>query len=132
VPTPERRARARVEFDDLAWDEDLAGASDTARELAARTRARLEREGQPINELRPCETEGPQGTSLPGCVKAYLPPPDGRWGIVYRIARRRDEPTFLAAVAFGPRHPPSSTRQPSVYARAHRRLRSQRGGGRDS
>jgi hypothetical protein len=122
VPTPARRARARVEFDELAWNEDLAGASDTAREIARQARARLERDGQPINDLLPCQAEGPQGTSLPACVKAYQPPPDGPWGIVYRIARRPAEPTFLAAIAFGQRHPTAGTRQPSVYARAHRRL----------
>ena len=127
MPTPTRRGRARVVFDDLAWNEDLAAASVAAREVATQTRVRLKRDGQSVDELVPCQTEGPEGTSLPDCVKAYLPPPDGPWGIVYRIARCPDEPTFLAVVAFGLRHPPTaSTRQPSVYARAHRRLHPQR------
>ena len=125
MATSGRRARARVEFDDLAWNADLAGASAAAREVATHARTRLEAEGQPIDELRPCQTDGPEATSLPGCVKAYQPPPDGPWGIVYRIARRPGEPTFLAVIAFGQRHPSASTRQPSVYARAHRRLHRQ-------
>lgn len=126
MATSDRRAHARVEFDDLAWNEDLAGASASAREVANQARARLKAQGQPIDQLRPCQTDGPQGTNLPGCVKAYQPPPDGPWGIVYRIARRAGEPTFLAVIAFGQRHPSGAARQPSVYARAHRRLHRQR------
>jgi hypothetical protein len=90
--------------------------------VASAIRAALERDGQPISELRKCQAEGPQ-TSLPGCVKAYVPAPAGAWGLVFLIAR---DPVSGALVldhlAFGPRHPPTNSRRPSVYQIAHARL----------
>jgi hypothetical protein len=35
--------------------------------------------------------KGRDGTSLPGCVKTYLPWPTGRWGVVFEF--RLDEDT---------------------------------------
>lgn len=117
------RALARVEFDELAWAEDIAAASRSARVVAQQQRKRLEREGQPVADLRACDAEGRDGTNLAGCVKAYLPPPDGPWGAVFRFARRENGTVYLLVIAFGLRHPPARSRQPSVYQRAHRRLR---------
>lgn len=122
MPPSGRRALARVEFDELAWSEDIAAASRSARIVAEQQRKRLEREGQPVAGLRACDAEGTDGTSLPGCVKAYLPPPDGPWGAVFRFAKREDGRPYLLVIAFGLRHPPTKSRQPSVYQRAHRRL----------
>lgn len=122
MPSSGRRALAPVEFDQLAWSEDLSAASSSARVVAEQQRERLVRASQPVADLRPCDAEGPDGTSLPGCVKAYLPPPDGPWGVVFRFARREDGTLYLLVIGFRLRHPPARSRQPSVYQRAHRRL----------
>ncbi len=120
--TEPRAGFARVAFDELAWQRDLAGASPAARRVAQTIRARLERDGQPINQLRACQAEGPQ-TSLPGCVKTYVPAPAGAWGLVFLIARDpRSDALFLDHLAFGVRHPPANSRRPSVYQIAHDRL----------
>ena len=74
-----------------------------------------------MSSLRRCAEEGPDGTRLPSCVKVYLPPPAGPFGMVFRIAR--DETgTKLALLAFGMRHPPRHSNAPSVYWLADRRL----------
>lgn len=117
---PARRFAAVV-FDETAWSEDLRNATDAARAIATRTRRRLEREGQPIDALLLCDAEGSDGTSLPGCAKTYIPPPSGRWGLVYLIARNESDRLRLDHVAFGLRHPPRGRRR-SVYQIAHRRL----------
>jgi hypothetical protein len=46
----------------------------------------LERDGAPIEQLRACHAEGRDGTRLGGCLKLYVPPPAGPWGIVFRFA----------------------------------------------
>ena len=117
------RRFAAVVFDETAWSEDLRNATDVARAIATRTRRRLEREGQPIDALLACDAEASDGTSLPGCVKAYIPPPAGRWGLVYLIARNQSGRLRLDHVAFGVRHPPRG-RRASVYQIAHQRLRA--------
>ena len=120
APRP-RLVRAPVVFDAEAWAEDLQPAS--GREVAVDSRARLEREGQPVSELRACDAEGRDGTRLAGCLKVYLPPPAGPWGFVFLLGRSTDGgPARLEFLAFGLRHPPEGTRRPSVYAIAHRRL----------
>jgi len=70
--------------------------------------------------LRRCE-EGRDGTRLPICVKVYLPPPAGPFGMVFRIARD-NVGTKLTLLAFGVRHPPRHSNAPSVYRLAHWRL----------
>jgi len=121
VSSPPRPGYARVRFDEAAWAEDLARARPEARSAARQTREELERTGQLVADLKPCLPEAPDGTRLPGCTKAYVPSPDGPWGLVYRVAV--DETgAFLAHLAYGLRHPPAESRQPSVYAVADRRL----------
>jgi hypothetical protein len=112
---------ARVVFDESAWQEDVRNATDAASKIAEQTRARLERHGQPIDALLACSAEGPENTSLPGCVKVYIPPPAGPWGLVYLIARDEEGRLHLDHLAFGLRHPPTG-RRASVYQIAHRRL----------
>ncbi len=124
--TPSGRKHAAVAFDEAAWSEDMRNATDAAREIAARRRAQLERDGQPIDELRACDSEGSDRTSLPGCVKVYIPPPYGPWGLVYLIARDDDGRLRLDHLAFGLRHPPRA-RRASVYQVAHERLNSKTG-----
>lgn len=121
---PESRGPVRVPvtFDDARWAQDLARASTEAAEVARVARRRMERDGANLIELRPCDPEGRDGTRLGGCVKLYLPPPAGPWGLV--LAPTRDPATgrvLLDVVAFGPRHPPEG-RRVSVYQLAHQRL----------
>ncbi|MGH8301030.1 MAG: hypothetical protein ACRET5_06125, partial [Steroidobacteraceae bacterium] len=74
-----------VRFDGPAWEEDLARSTDAGRRAAVLARGRFEAEGIDRAELRPCDPEARDGTRLPGCVKAYLPPPAGRFGMVFRF-----------------------------------------------
>lgn len=121
-----KRGFAPVAFDELAWQEDLRAANRSARRIATETRARLEREGQVIDALFACDTEARDGTSLPGCVKVYLPPPGGPLGLVYRLARNKQGRLCLDHLAFGVRHRPGGkTKAPTVYEIAHRRLHDQ-------
>ena len=67
-------AHFRVDFDDATFAEDLEHtSSDTGRELAQRERDKLTAEGLPPDQLKRCDTEARDGTSLPGCVKIYIP-----------------------------------------------------------
>lgn len=113
-------ARFEVRFDDEAFAEDLAHATIAGQAVAREARTRIERDGLVPSETRPCLAEGPDGTSLGGCVKTYLPPPDGRWGLVMRLARA-GEKVVLYHLALGVRHPDRPW-QPSVYQVAHGRL----------
>lgn len=118
-----RPGHAPVVFDDEPWVEDLRRAGERGRAAAVEARARLERDGQLISQLRACDEEGRDGTRLPACLKVYLPPPDGPWGFVFLLSRSTGGgPVRLEYLAFGPRHPPGGSRRASVYAFAHRRL----------
>lgn len=117
-----KRGYAPVAFDELAWREDLRRAAGSAPRIAEETRSRLEREGQAVNALFACGEEARDGTSLPGCVKVYLPPPGGPLGLVYRLAKGRDGRLYLDHLAFGVRHHPPGSGAQTVYELAHRRL----------
>jgi hypothetical protein len=119
---PIKRGFAHVAFDELAWHEDLRQATGSAKRIGEETRSRLEREGQAINALFACDPEGRDGTSLPGCVKVYLPPPGGPLGLVFRLAKGKDRRLYLDHLAFGVRHLPAGSRGATVYQLAHRRL----------
>ena len=69
-----------------------------------------------------CDEDARDGTSLPGCVKVYLPPPAGPLGLVYQIARNKQGRLYLDHLAFGVRHHPPGSRAETVYQLAHRRL----------
>jgi len=112
-----------VVFDEAAWSEDLLRASASARRVATEARSQFETDGVSIAQLKACEPEGPAGTRLRHCVKAYLPAPDGPHGMVFEIERIGGRLRLLYA-AFGLRHPGPEMRQPSVYEVAHRRLSS--------
>jgi hypothetical protein len=83
APSP-RPGHVRVGFDEGLWAEDLERASKRARGIARETRARLESHGQYLGALRRLEPAGPLG--LPNCAKTYLPPPNGKWGMVFQAA----------------------------------------------
>jgi hypothetical protein len=116
-----KTGHAPVAFDENAWSEDLRNGTDSGRTAATKRRSRLEQDGQPIDELLGCRDEAQDGTSLGGCVKTYVPWPDGPWGIVYLIARDETGRLSLDHLAVGLRHPPAG-RRASVYEIAHRRL----------
>ncbi len=99
-------------------------ASAAGRTVAGAGRREFEARGVPINQLKPCDAEGSDGTQLPNCVKVYLPAPDGPHGMVFEIVRIEGRLQSLFA-AFGLRHPGDLVRQPSVYRIAHRRLHQQ-------
>jgi hypothetical protein len=111
-------------FDEVAWDEDMTRASRAGRAAAAAVRGEYETAGVPIAALQACDPEGPGGTQLRRCVKVYVPAADRPHGMVFEITRDSSGRLRLAYAAFGLRHPPSQSRQPSVYEVAHRRLSS--------
>jgi hypothetical protein len=96
-------------------------ASAAARAVADDARREFEDRGIAIDQLKPCDAEGPDGTALPNCVKVYLPPPVGPHGMVFEIVRINGQLQALFA-AFGLRHAGPGVRQPPVYKVAHRRL----------
>lgn len=110
-----------VTFDDAALAEDLAHTSAPGRAVALHARRQLAAHGIPAARLRPCLSEGRDGTQLPGCVKTYLPAPAGDWGMVFEGRINTDGQPFLHCLAFGRRHPARAS-QPSVYQLAHQRL----------
>jgi len=120
---PAKRGHAPVAFDEAAWSEDLHNTSDAGRAAATRIRAELEREGQPVDDLLACDEEGRDGTSLPQCAKTRVPWANGKWGIVYLIARDKQTGRLsLDVLAFGMRHHPKGSHALTVYEIAHRRL----------
>ncbi len=119
---PGSRASYRVEFDDTPFAEDLAHTSPAGQKAAEQKRAEAERDGQATDELLGCSREGRDGTSLPGCVKAYVPWPTGRWGMVFEFRFDEDHRPYLAFLAFGVRHHPPGSHAPTVYEVASRRL----------
>ena len=119
---PLRRGFALIAFDELAWQEDLRRATGSAKRIGEETPSRLEREGQAIDALFACDEEARDGTSLPGCVKVYIPPPGGPLGLVFRLAKGKDRRLYLDHLAFGIRHLPAGARGETVYQLAHRRL----------
>ncbi len=113
-----------VGFDEEALAIDLAGLPETAAEALAALRKEIERTGGlPKSRLMKCEEEARDGTRLGGCVKTYVPWPDGRFGAVCVAVVHPERPFGLRAIAFGVRHhhPPGSHAL-TVYQVAHRRL----------
>lgn len=118
-----RSGRAPALFDDAAFAEDLRRTSDAGEKVALMARKVFEGEGVPVESLLACEDEGSEGTELRHCVKLRLPPPNGKFGMVFRIELRGGRPTLVFA-AFGIRHHPPEAKAPTVYEIAHDRLRS--------
>jgi hypothetical protein len=108
-------------FDGDAYREDLRRMTHAGRSAAEIARRDYEANGIPLSDLRPCDAEGRDGTVLPQCLKVYIPPPAGRFGMVFRFAIANDAPR-LDYLAFGVRHHPADSNAPTVYEIAHRRL----------
>jgi hypothetical protein len=118
-----RRARAPALFDDAAFAEDLRRATEAGKEVARAARKEFEGGGVPVGSLLACDEEGPDGTALRHCVKMRLPPPDGKFGMVFRIEVQEDK-SVLVFAAFGVRLHPANSNALTVYEIAHRRLYS--------
>jgi hypothetical protein len=112
-----------VGFDDDALTEDLERLPVSA-EIALRAfRKELRRDGGiGRSRLMACQAEGRDGTRLGGCVKTYIPWPDGRFGAVFVAVMHPNRPMALRAIAFGVRHHHRSSNAKTVYEVAHRRL----------
>ena len=122
---PIRRGYARVLFDEGAFAEDTMRSGRAGAKVLRETRGRFEREGVEIKTLRRCDPEHRDNTKLAGCFKVYLPPSNGKFGMVLRFIRD-DDGLALRYLAFGIRHHPRASNAPTVYDIAHRRLHAQR------
>ncbi|HET7455074.1 MAG TPA: hypothetical protein VFJ76_06105 [Solirubrobacterales bacterium] len=116
-----RPGRAPALFDDAAFAEDLRRTSDAGERVARAARREFEGEGVPVESLLACGEEGPDGTELRYCVKLRLPPPNGKFGMVFRIEQQKGR-SVLVYAAFGTRHHPANSNAFTVYEIAHRRL----------
>jgi hypothetical protein len=112
-----------VGFDEDALEEDLAHLPASA-EVALRSFHQEVRRlgGVPKPQLMACQAEGRDGTRLGGCVKTYIPWPDGRFGVVFVAVTHPSRPMALRAIAFGIRHHPRASTAKTVYEVADRRL----------
>jgi len=115
------KLRFPTRFDTDAFRADMAGTTPAGRSAAELARHDYEASGVPVTDLRPCDPEGQDGTVLPQCLKLYVPPPVGRFGMVFRFVVANDAPR-LDYLAFGVRHHPADSNAPTVYEIAHRRL----------
>lgn len=115
--------RFAVRLDPAVIEEDLAHATDAGRAAIKRALAEVADDGVPVAWLKRCHAEGRDGTRLPGCVKIYIPHPDGPWGAVLTADKQGGTLTLLLLAA-GERHPAQPWR-PSVYQVAHTRLNDQ-------
>jgi hypothetical protein len=118
MPRKPRPGHASVVFADDAFDEDIARSG---REIAEAARRRYERDGVPVDELRRVQDEGPDGTILLGCLKVYLPPAVGRFGMIFQLGIE-ETGARLRYLAFGVRHQPKGSHALTVYEVADRRL----------
>ncbi len=114
-----RRIPAR--FDPDPWGQDLAHTTPAGRQAAEAAHRDYEPEGIPHSHLKHCEAEGRDGTSLPRCFKVYIPQPNGKFGMVFKVVLI-DGRMQMDFVAFGMRHQPKESHAPTVYEIAHERL----------
>lgn len=112
-----------VGFDDDALTEDLNRLPVSAEVALFAFHKELRRHGGiSRSRLMACQAEGRDGTRLEGCVKTYIPWPDGRFGAVLVAVTHPNRPLALRAIAFGVRHHPRESNAETVYEVAHRRL----------
>lgn len=112
-----------VGFDEDALAEDFERLSKGAEDALTAFRKELQREGGlPQSRLKACHDEGQDQTMLGGCVKTYIPWPDGRFGAVFVAVKHPQRPLALRAISFGVRHHPPDSNAETIYEIAHRRL----------
>lgn len=108
--TSGRGASFRVEFDLPALAEDSDHSTAKGRAVMDDAVRNFEERGIAVGDLRACEAPGHDGTWLPGCVKTYLPPPVGNWGMIFELRIDRDQ----SAAA---RRLPGNSRSPAAIRR---------------
>jgi hypothetical protein len=130
VVEPQSEPVFPVGFDDDALEEDLAHLPASAEEALRLFHKEVRRLGGiPKSRLMACQAEGRDGTRLGGCVKTYIPWPDGRFGAVFVAVTHPNRPVALRAIAFGIRHHPRDSTARTVYEIAHRRFAEAKEGG---
>lgn len=117
----DKELRFPARFDDEWWEADLAHSSAAGRQAAEAARKEYEARGVARQDLRPCEAEAQDRTELERCFKIYLPPPAGRFGMVFQ-PEMADRQILLRYLAFGVRHHPPDSHAETVYQIAHRRI----------
>ena len=118
----DRKRGARAHFDTDAWEEDLARTTPNGRAVAEAARHAYERSGIPIEQLRRVAEHGHDHTILPDCAKVYLPPPNGRFGMIFMLKFEPNGRPVLVFLAFGVRHHPRGSQRATVYQLAHQRM----------
>jgi hypothetical protein len=122
VADKRREVFAPARFDEKQVEDDLAHLPDGAATALRSLRRDIDRDGGiAASRLKKCEAEGRDATNLPGCLKTYVPWPDGRYGVVFQIVAHPTRPWGLRMLAYGRRHP-TGPGQLSVYQIADRRL----------
>ncbi len=112
-----------VGFDEDALAEDLERLPASAENALRAFRKELRcNGGLPQSRLKACQAEGRDGTRLEGCVKTYLPWPDGRFGAVFVAVTHPNRPLALRVIAFGVRHQHRESNADTVYQVANKRL----------
>lgn len=116
-----------IHFDSGEWSEEVERLDrrSMARIQAERARRDIE-SGKAALDLEKCEAGGEEGTSLPGCVKLYVPlgqqgASEAPFGFVFQLAQNSDGNLVWNFLAFGERHPDNPATR-TVYERAHKRL----------
>jgi len=116
-----------VRFDHEEWEETVGRLDkrSPARVQAERARREMEADSASL-DWQKCEGEGEEGTSLPGCMKVYVPlgqqgASDAPFGFVFQLAQNPDGSLVWSFLVFGERHPDNPTTR-TVYERAHKRL----------
>lgn len=113
-----------VGFDEEAMAEDLARLSEGAAEALTRLQAEVEQlGGLPKSRLKACEDESQDGTNLGGCLKTYVPWPNGRFGCVMVAVSHPERPLGLRVFAFGVRHHPKGSNTCCTTHSRRRRVR---------
>jgi hypothetical protein len=93
VADKRREAFAPARFDEVQIVDDLTHLPEEAATALRAVRRDIDRDGGiAASRLKKCEAEGRDGTHLPGCLKTYVPWPDGRYGVVFRSSRTPHTP----------------------------------------
>jgi hypothetical protein len=123
-----RAVEIAVEFGAEEWAEEVERLvpNSPARAHAKRARREIEAARARLAWKRCRSEDAPDGTSLPGCVKLYVPldrqgSSDAPYGFVFRLQQEADGRLSLSFIAFGERHPDNPATR-TVYERAHKRL----------
>ncbi len=86
-----------VGFDEDALTEDLERLPASAENALREFRKELRRQGGILkSRLKACHDESQDGTMLGGCVKTYVPWPDGRFGVVFVAVTHPNRPMACA------------------------------------